>query len=105
MPPVTETSWHLDKKVPIGMIIGILGQTVALAWFLASLNSQVDQLGRDAMDQAARIRVVEQTAQAQAVAGATTASQIAAITDTLSQIRQDQRSQIDMLRRLLEEKP
>jgi len=32
--------WHLDKKVPLGLIGAILMQTVAMTWFLAGLQSQ-----------------------------------------------------------------
>ena len=96
--------WHLDRTVPIGLIITILLQTITVVWVMSGLFSRVDQQTRDLAAQDQRIRGVEQAVQAQAVAGATFATQISGITDTLAQIRQDQRSQIEMLRQILGER-
>lgn len=97
-----QTEWHLDKSVPLGIIFVLVVQMAGGIWFMSALNAQVSQIARANEMQDLRLDGVEKSAQAQAVAGATTASQIAAITDTLSQIRQDQRSQIQMLREILE---
>ena len=34
--------WHLDKRVPIGLIITVLLQTTAFGWFLSDVSSQVE---------------------------------------------------------------
>jgi len=34
--------WHLDKRVPLGIIIVILAQTIALVWWAATLTGQVE---------------------------------------------------------------
>ena len=44
--PSAEESWHLDKKVPIALIFAILLQTVAFAWWGATLTARVDFLER-----------------------------------------------------------
>jgi hypothetical protein len=36
--------WSLDKKVPITLIIAILGQSAALGWFAASITERVNAL-------------------------------------------------------------
>ena len=44
--PASE-SWHLDKRVPVALIITIMMQTVAAVWWAASLSARVDALERD----------------------------------------------------------
>lgn len=52
MPEVTdedrkyEGSWHLDRKVPIAMILTIVMQTGAFVWFAARLDQRVEVLER-----------------------------------------------------------
>lgn len=52
MPEVTEEdrayeqSWHLDKKVPLAMILTIVLQTGAFVWFAARLDQRVEALER-----------------------------------------------------------
>jgi hypothetical protein len=99
-----DKEWHLDKSVPLGIIFVLVVQMAGGIWFMSALNSQVAQISRANEIQDARLDSVEKSAQNMAIAGATTTSQIAAITDTLSQIRADQRSQIQMLREILEAK-
>ena len=96
------TRWHLDKTLPLGLIGGLFLQTATVVWFMSALFTHVDQLARDAAQQAERIRTVEQSSQAQAVAGATFATQISGISDTLQTIQQDQRAQLEMLRQILQ---
>ena len=104
MPPAPETSWHLSKSVLLPILFALAVQAAGGVWFMSGLNSQVAQLVRANDLQDARINQVEQSAQAQAVTAATFNAQIAAITDTLSQIRQDQRAMNDLLRQLAETK-
>ena len=41
---MTSTEWHLDKRVPIGLILAILVQTAALGIWLGDLNSRVSSI-------------------------------------------------------------
>lgn len=36
-----EKHWHLDKRVPITLIVTILAQTFVFGWMASSINSQV----------------------------------------------------------------
>lgn len=40
----TDNGWHLDKKVPIGIIIAIIIQTFSLGWFVARMESRITAL-------------------------------------------------------------
>jgi Tfp pilus assembly protein PilN len=39
-----DRHWHLDKRVPIALIITILMQTVGIVWWAASLSERVTAL-------------------------------------------------------------
>ena len=65
MPEVTdedrkyEGSWHLDRKVPIAMILTIVMQTGAFVWFAARLDQRVEDLAAfetDGLGPAAELR-------------------------------------------------
>ena len=47
MTTTNREPWHLDKRVPLALILTILLQTGAAVWFLASLQSRMDVLERD----------------------------------------------------------
>ena len=36
-----DTEWHLDKKVPIGLIAIIVIQTTGIVWWASTINYQV----------------------------------------------------------------
>ncbi len=59
--------WHLNKSIPLTFIMAILAQTVALVWFVSSLNSSIDNNTRDLMRHEARINALEKVVQQQAV--------------------------------------
>lgn len=41
-----EQSWHLDKKIPIAIILTIALQTGGFVWFTARLDGRVEVLER-----------------------------------------------------------
>ena len=63
-----ENEWHLNKSIPMSFIIAILGQTVALVWFVASLNSDIESNTRELVRHETRLIALEASVQAQAVA-------------------------------------
>lgn len=63
-----EKDWHLSKSIPLSFIIAILGQTVALVWFVASLNSDIQTNTRELVRHETRLIALEVSVQAQAVA-------------------------------------
>lgn len=60
-------SWHLSKSVPITFILAIVGQTVALVWYVSTLDAAVESNGRDIVRNETRIETLEKTVQQQAV--------------------------------------
>ncbi len=59
--------WHLSKSVPVSFILAILGQTVALVWFVASLNNGLDTNTRELVRHETRIQNLEISVQNQAI--------------------------------------
>jgi hypothetical protein len=47
-PPQVE-GWHLDKKVPLGLIFTILVQAGMVIWAIADIKKDVELLKQDAM--------------------------------------------------------
>jgi hypothetical protein len=41
-----DRQWHLDKKVPLALIITIIGQTIVAAWGASNLWTRVGELER-----------------------------------------------------------
>lgn len=57
-----DTAWHLDKKVPIAMILAIILQTGGMVWWAASAQERLNALERKAeasAPQAERLARVE----------------------------------------------
>ena len=62
-----DDSWHLSKSVPLTFILAIVGQTVALVWFVASLNNGIQINTRELVRHETRIQNLEISVQNQAV--------------------------------------
>lgn len=64
-PSVVDTSdsqWHMDKKVPIALILAIIMQTGGMVWWAASASERLNALERKAeavAPQAERLARVE----------------------------------------------
>ena len=76
---MANEQWHLSKSVPITFLFAILLQTVTLVWFIANLNSSVDNNARDLIRHETRIQSLETAVQSQAVAVARMDENIQAI--------------------------
>lgn len=44
-----EKSWHLDKKVPLGLIIGLMINALCGIWYASKLDSRVAVLEQQAV--------------------------------------------------------
>lgn len=60
-------SWHLNKSVPISLIIGLAIQAAGVIWMFSSMASDIDN-NRDRLTKVeTQVNQIEDTAQAQAV--------------------------------------
>lgn len=65
---MADTQWHLSKSVPVTFILAIVMQTIALVWFVASLDSEIENNTRELVRHETRLIALEASVQAQAVA-------------------------------------
>lgn len=59
--------WHLDKRVPVALILTLFVQTAAAVWWLAGLSADVEAMKIRQDRQDAQIEATRATAGAQAV--------------------------------------
>ena len=62
-----EDSWHLSKSVPVTLVLAIVAQTIALVWYISSLDSAVKANARDIIRNETRLESLETIVQSQAV--------------------------------------
>ncbi len=83
-----QESWHLSKSVPITFIVAIVMQTVALVWYVSTLDATIKTNTRDLIKQEARISTLETIVQSQAVSLARIDENIKAIRSLVEQMAQ-----------------
>jgi len=59
--------WHLNKSVPLTLVFAIVMQTIALVWFISSLNSAVDSNKFAIVKLQSKTETLEERVQSQAV--------------------------------------
>lgn len=84
-----QESWHLSKSVPITFIIAVVAQTVALVWYVSTLDAAVESNSRDLIRQETRIGTLEKTVQQQAVTLARIDANLEAIRNIVEKMAQD----------------
>lgn len=82
-----ENEWHLSKSVPLTFIMAIVGQTIALVWFVASLDSEIESNTRELVRHETRLIALEVSVQSQAVAMGRIDENIKAIKDMMENDR------------------
>lgn len=65
---MVDNQWHLSKSVPVTFILAIVMQTIALVWFVASLDSEIESNTKELVRHETRLIALEASVQAQAVA-------------------------------------
>lgn len=62
-----DTEWHLSKTVPVTLVIAIICQTVALVWYVSSLDNSVKNNAREILRHEVRIDTLDKIVQTQAL--------------------------------------
>ena len=60
-----NTAWHLDRKVPISLIVAIIVQSAGAIWWASSIESRMQNVAQSDVSQSARIGQVEASVQTQ----------------------------------------
>lgn len=90
--------WHLDKRVPLALIIAIITQTAGIVWWAAQSDARIAAVIDGQSFLTSRVGSLEQDQQDRRVDIATMAEQIAGMKDTLDGIRSDQKDLTNLLR-------
>jgi len=84
-----QDSWHLSKSVPVTFIVAIIMQTVALVWYVSTLDSAIKQNQKDILRNETRLETVERIVQSQAVTLGRMDENIKAIRENVEKMARD----------------
>jgi hypothetical protein len=62
-----NSNWGISKSITVSSLIAITLQTVALVWYISTLDAAVSTNAREIARQEIRLNEIERTSQAQAV--------------------------------------
>ena len=82
-----QDSWHLSKSIPLTFVLAILGQTIALVWFVADLNNDIQTNTREIVRHETRLIALENIVQTQAVTMARIDENIKSIREMMEESR------------------
>ena len=82
-----QDSWHLSKSIPLTFVLAILGQTIALVWFVADLNNDIETNTREIVRHETRLIALENIVQTQAVTMARIDENIKSIREMMEESR------------------
>lgn len=84
-------SWHLDKRVPIAIILTSLLQIVAIVWIASQMNSDIAYNAENIRRLDSNLSVLQREANIQAV-------QLGRIEEGISGMRRDMQSVLEEIR-------
>ena len=84
-----DNSWHLSKSVPLTLIVAIIGQTVALVWYVSSLDGNVEANMKDIARHEIRLERLEETTKELSILNARIDENIKAIRQMMEGDRAD----------------
>ena len=82
-----QDSWHLPKSIPLTFVLAIVGQTIALVWFVADLNNDIQTNTREIVRHETRLIALENIVQTQAVTMARIDENIKSIREMMEDTR------------------
>jgi hypothetical protein len=103
--PDTPEPWHLDKRIPVALIVTLLGQMAVAIWWARGVDNDVAALKTEQAALASDQRAMQAVQQSQAVSAGRMESDVQSIKDSIDMLRQDQREATQLLRQYLEGKP
>ena len=86
---MTQDSWHLSKSIPLTFVLAIIGQTLALVWFVADLDNDIQTNTREIVRHETRLIALENIVQTQAITMARIDENIKSIRDMMEETRKN----------------
>jgi hypothetical protein len=96
-----QEQWHLDKRVPVALILTLLGQMVVAIWWAASINTRVEAIERNVTAAATRTQSAEAVLSTQATQIAVLVERIEAQNDRVDGLTAQVAQTNDLLREYL----
>ena len=84
---MAQDSWHLSKSIPLTFVMAIVCQTIALVWFVADLNNDIQTNTREIVRHETRLIALENIVQTQAVTMARIDENIKSIREMMEDTR------------------
>ena len=84
---MAQDSWHLSKSIPLTFVLAIIGQTIALVWFVSDLNNDIQTNTREIVRHETRLIALENIVQTQAVTMARIDENIKSIREMMEDTR------------------
>jgi DNA polymerase III delta subunit len=97
--PIAE-NWHLDKKIPIGLMVGLLGQCVVFSWWAATMDNRVSMQAEVSERQAEQIEALRLQTQTLSVGAASVSANLQALTQSVQELKEGQKEISVLLREL-----
>lgn len=84
---MSQDSWYLSKSIPLTFVLAILGQTIALVWFVADLDNDIQTNTREIVRHETRLIALENIVQTQAITMARIDENIKSIREMMEDTR------------------
>lgn len=97
-------AWHLDKRVPLALIVTLVGQMAFFVWWASQVDSRMAAAEITNSQQDERILALQDAANQQAVSNATLAAQMIALRGSVEDLKQAQHETNDLLRQWMQER-
>lgn len=85
----SNENWHLQKSVPLTLVFALMVQAIALVWFFAELDNNIQANQTQVTQHDTRIANLESLVQGQAVSLARIDENIRHIRDTVDRVLQE----------------
>lgn len=99
--PAQLGGWHLDKRLPIALIVTLFVQSAAIIWWAATTSARLDQVETHVNGLKASQSVLMGEVAAQGRADVAISEQLIATNAALSLLRDDVRETNNLLREIL----
>lgn len=93
--------WHLDKRVPLSLILALIAQTGAVFWWASGIEARLAAETNLNERQGDQIETLREETKGLTVSSATVTAQLVAVSQTLDEVKAAQREMNDLLRSIM----
>ena len=99
---MADEPWHLDKRIPIALIVTLLLQFGFAVWWASQADSRMSAAEQANTRQDSQIAAVERATNSQAVSNATVVAQMGGLREAVDDLKAAQRETNDLLRQMMQ---